>query len=269
MKNLHQLTGLAGVDQDETADARKWAKRFERPILIVALWIPVQWYLEAKGVLPRWASFLGDWVIWSVFVLETSVLTWLVKDKRAFLTKNWMNLLIIIAGLPVLWSDTPLIGVLRNLRLFVLIGLLLRVSRTVKEVLALNRLGGTLWFAVLVVISSGVIMSSIDPAIKTPWEGIWWAWVTITTVGYGDLVPSTHAGKLFAAFLMLIGVGLFSILTANLSAFFIGKSSRKEEIEVRYRLKDVQEKLNELEKKAVEQEEKLDAILKALKNPKL
>lgn len=63
------------------------------------------------------------------------------------------------------------------------------------------------------------MMAAIDPAINNIWDGMWWAWVTVTTVGYGDIVPVSGPGRILAGILMLIGMGLFSLFTANFSAF--------------------------------------------------
>ena len=77
----------------------------------------------------------------------------------------------------------------------------------------------------------GVLIYFIDPAVKTPWDGIWWAWETITTVGYGDIIPSTIWSRVLGITLMLMGVLLVSLLTANFSAYLISKSSEKMEKE--------------------------------------
>ena len=56
MRIVH-LLGIAGVDPQEQPDARLWAKRLEWPMLLVALWIPVQWYLgETQLITPMLAS---------------------------------------------------------------------------------------------------------------------------------------------------------------------------------------------------------------------
>jgi voltage-gated potassium channel len=74
-----------------------------------------------------------------------------------------------------------------------------------------------------------------DPNIPTPVAGIWWAWETITTVGYGDIVPVTFWGRILGVvlmlMLMLMGILIISLLTANFSAYFIDKRSRKIVIE--------------------------------------
>jgi voltage-gated potassium channel len=245
---LHHLAGLAGVAKNENPKARYWGKRFEWPMLLIAFWIPIQWYLGTKGLLPRFVAAIGDWTIWMFFVVETTVLTILTTDKLNHLKRNWMNLAIIAAGLPILWTNTPLAGLLRSLRLLLLIGILLRISRTVTSVLETNRLGSTLVFSLFVIVISGIIIASFDPGIQSVWDGIWWAWVTVTTVGYGDVVPQTGAGKFFASLLILLGVGLFSLLTANISAFLIGRDALKEEQEMRGRLRDIQDRLEHIEK---------------------
>jgi len=224
--------GIAGVDPLENEVARRWATRFELPMLFVVLWIPIQWYMEVQGVVGHPASRLGDWVIWLTFVVETTTLTLLVNDWRIYLRQNWMNLLIILVGLPLIWDITPYAALLRSLRLLLLVSFLVRFSSTLREVLAHNRLGTTLAVSLVVIVMAGLLMSAIDPSVSTPWDGIWWAWVTVTTVGYGDIVPTTAAGKLFGSLLILLGVGLFSLMTASFSSFFIGRDVTKVEQEI-------------------------------------
>jgi len=220
------------VSPAENELARRWGARLELPMVFVVLWIPIQWYLEVRGLISYQASRSGDWAVWLTFLVETSVLLSLVDDKRTYLLHNWMNPLIIIAGLPLVWNITPLAGLLRSLRLLLLVSLLLRFSSTLRGILAHNRLGTTLAISLVVIILAGMLMAAIEPTVNTVWDGIWWAWVTVTTVGYGDIVPATPAGKLFGALLILLGVGLFSLMTASFSSFFIGRDVSKVEQEI-------------------------------------
>lgn len=52
-------------------------------------------------------------------------------------------------------------------------------------------------------------------------DGLWWAFVTATTVGYGDLSPVTDVGRIIAALLMLVGIGLIGSLTSSITSFFL------------------------------------------------
>ncbi len=228
MRIIH-LLGIAGVEPHEQHAARLWARRLEWPMLLVALWIPVQWYLEETQAIGPMLARVADWLIWLAFLVETVLLSTLVRNKREYLLRNWMNLAIIVGGLPVVWQYTPLIGLMRSLRLVLVIVLLARLSKTIRKLLSRHQLGTTLAVAFATMVLSGIIVSRIDPSIGTVWDGMWWAWVTMATVGYGDVVPHSGAGRLFGSLLILFGVVLLSLLTANLAAFFIGSDVEKVE----------------------------------------
>jgi voltage-gated potassium channel len=247
-----QLLGVTGVEPHECAEARLWARRLEWPLLAVVLWIPVQWYLEETGTITLQHGKIGDWVIWLMFLFETVLLASLVRDKVRYLRGNWMNLLIIVGGVPLLWHYTPLAGLLRSLRLVLVLVILLRLSKTLRILLVRHRLGMTLAVSLGVVVLSGIVVTRLDPSVGTVWDGMWWAWVTVATVGYGDIVPHNGAGRLFGAFLILLGVVLVSLLTANLSAFLIGGEVERVEREERREdvlLQDIAERLERIEQR--------------------
>ena len=196
-------------------------------MLLVALWIPLQWYLEEVQAIPTLLARTADWLVWLAFLIETALLSALVKDRRAYLSGNWMNLVIITGGMPFFWQFAPLVGLLRSFRLILVVVILARLSKSVRTLLSRHQLGNTLAVAFIAMVLSGVIVSRIDPSIGTVWDGMWWAWVTMATVGYGDVVPHSAAGRLFGSLLILFGVLLLSLLTANLAAFFIDTDVEK------------------------------------------
>ncbi len=255
------LLGIAGVAEHETAPARHWARRLEWPMVGVALWIVLQWYLEETGALSHDTARIADWLVWLAFLLETVILTAQVKDKRSYLFGNWLNLLIITAGFPYFWQFAPLIGLLRSVRLVLVVALLLRMSRSARKLLSQHKLGTTLIVAFFTMLLSGIIMSRIDPSVGDVWDGMWWAWVTMATVGYGDVVPHSGAGRLFASLVVLFGVVLISLLTANLAAFFIGSDVEKIEEEERESdrlLRDISARLARVEQLLEAQQNKRD-----------
>ena len=67
----------------------------------------------------------------------------------------------------------------------------------------------------------GYLFYISEPQVETFGDGIWWALVTITTVGYGDITPLTTLGRVVAGLLMLLGLGLIATITAIVSAKFI------------------------------------------------
>ena len=247
---INLLIGLRGVAADERPAARRWASYFELPMILLAIWILIEWYLSDKGIYPATLDRVTNWAIWLFFVLETVVLTALVKNKLRYLRSNWMNLLIISAGVPVLWGGGTYAAALRTLRLLLMFPLLLNTSATVRKILTRNYLGTTLLVALAFTLMSGVLIAGIDPAIETVWEGLWWAWVTVATVGYGDIVPQSVVGKVFGAIVILFGVGFFSLLTASFSAYFVSRGEieiEEEEFEEIYRLKDIVRRIEVME----------------------
>lgn len=247
---INLLIGLSGVATDERPAARRWASRFELPMILLALWILIEWYLRAKGMYPATLDRITDWSIWLFFMLETVVLASLVENKRRYLLGNWMNLLIICAGVPLLWGGAAYAAALRTLRLLLLLPLLLNTSAAVRKILMRNHLATTLLVALAFTLMSGLLIAGIDPSIENVWEGIWWAWVTVATVGFGDIVPQSAAGKAFAAVVILFGVGFFSLLTASFSAYFVSRGEmeiEEEEVEEIYRLKDIVRRIEAME----------------------
>lgn len=245
------MIGLAGVADHETPRAKRWGMFFEAPMLLLAIWIVAEWYLTAKDAYPiEWAAVTNR-VILVFFVVETLLLAFLVRDTKYYLRTNWMNLLIIVMGIPLLWHEQPYAGALRALRILLLFGILVEMSSTTRAMLRRNHIGLTLFVAAIIIIMAGTSMAAIDPAIETPWDGIWWAWVTVTTVGYGDIVPESPQGKFFGGLLMILGLGLFSLITASFSAFLIARE---------------EEELIEQEKEVVTEEERAIAKLERIEN---
>ncbi|MFC1649480.1 ion transporter [Patescibacteria group bacterium] len=121
-----------------------------------------------------------------------------------------------------------------------------------------NRGGTALYLVVFLIIlllefgSIMVIFSEIPNAyseINTAQEALWWSFVTITTVGYGDFVPVTLPGRLTGMLMMLVGVGLFGVLTGFLANAFVTPKENDEESEIKTLIKEVKELKQEIKKR--------------------
>lgn len=78
----------------------------------------------------------------------------------------------------------------------------------------------------------GVGFWLIDPNIHTLSDGLWLAFTTAATVGFGDVVPSTHASRAFSVVVVLLGLAVLSLVTASLSAIFVEKKVEDEERQI-------------------------------------
>jgi voltage-gated potassium channel len=75
------------------------------------------------------------------------------------------------------------------------------------------------------VVVFGVIERLVDPdTFDNVWLGMWWAMQTVTTVGYGDVVPGSTAGKVIAAFMMLGGLSLLAVVTGVITSGFVAQA---------------------------------------------
>ena len=87
----------------------------------------------------------------------------------------------------------------------------------------------------------------LESKITNLGDAVWWAIVTVTTVGYGDIYPVTIEGKIIASILMIVGIGILGVLIATLGACFI-ESRLKPKLNVEEESKKViNEKIRKLE----------------------
>ena len=168
----------------------------------------------------------ADNIICVFFLFDFALSLYRAPRKwKYFLTWGWLDLLSSVPALDAArWARLARIA--RLARVF----RAMRASRSVAQLLFRNR-GQSAAFAAallalfLIIGSSVAILhfetASKEPNIRTGDDAIWWAFTTITTVGYGDRFPTSTEGRIIAAILMTAGVGLFGAFSAALAAWFL------------------------------------------------
>ena len=96
-----------------------------------------------------------------------------------------------------------------------------------------KNLGYLVLLAAMATLAVGLLLFLVDSSIQSPLDGIWSAWVTMTHVGFGDVVPVSFVGRLLAAGLILFGLVWFSLFTALVSVALIGKNMDAMGVDVR------------------------------------
>jgi voltage-gated potassium channel len=149
------------------------------------------------------------------------------------------------------------------MRLFRIVVLLGRFKKNIDKFIKTNNFHYVLWITIITVILGALGISFSENKSFT--DGLWWSFVTVTTVGYGDISPITSTGRIIASILMLVGIGFIGMLTGTISTFFINKKSKK------YTYKDeiienIKSKLDEYENLSENDINDICSVLKSLKH---
>ena len=96
-----------------------------------------------------------------------------------------------------------------------------------KQVITRRGLLYSLVLCLLILSLGGVGFWLLEPRALTFSDGLWLAFTTAATVGYGDIVPSTHASRAFAVVVVLLGLAVLSLVTASVAAMFVETEERQ------------------------------------------
>jgi voltage-gated potassium channel len=205
--------------------AAQIAKRFELPILIASVLVIPVIVIEESHVSEGWKHFgvALNWVIWGAFAVEMIVMLTVVPFRARWLRENPLEVAIVVLTPPVLPASLQALRIFRLLRLL----RLMRVAQLSRRLFSLEGLRYVALLALLTVLGAGAAFAALEKHSST-WDGVWWAFTTMTTVGYGDKVPITVLGRTLAMAVMLVGIGFIAILTGAVAQRFL--SPQLEEI---------------------------------------
>ena len=170
------------------------------------------------------------------FLIDFVTTLWRTPNRgRYFMTWGWLDLL---SSIPTL--DFARWGRLARVARLARLLRALRATRLLAKAILRQRRQSTslaavmLAFLLIVGCSTAILQfeKDTDSKIKTAEDAIWWAFTTITTVGYGDLYPVSRGGRFIAIVLMTAGVGLFGVISATLAAWFLTAEEEQTDSEI-------------------------------------
>ena len=250
-----EKTPESGAPSIQGARFDAYADRADPVMLILALGFLVFWSVTSIGVdLPSMlVSVLHNLnrVIWVVFAVDLVVRVAIAERRLRFL---WTH------PADVLAVAVPMLRPLKILTVFT------SGSRLVTSRGALRTGQAVIVSAVLLIYIGAVAILNAergaDGAQITGFaDALWWALVTVTTVGYGDFAPVTGEGRVIAAALMVIGIALLGIVTASVAAWFVQLTSAAKDQREEASIAKNEREIKRLHKKIDGLEAKIDALL--------
>jgi voltage-gated potassium channel len=218
----------------EQTESGRVTHPFEPAVLVATLaMIPVL-IIERDSTSSGWLAFaqVANWMIWAIFAAELSFVLVVAERKRAALRAHWLDVALVLVSIPFygqILSSLRLARLVRLLRLVRAAVLIARALQAERRLTSTNVFRFAALGTVFLTVLAGAVQSTIDTGdFKSFWDGVWWAFVTVTTVGYGDVYPTSVAGRIVAIVVMFAGVAFLAVLTATIASYFV-KSERSEE----------------------------------------
>ncbi|MFF8275109.1 potassium channel family protein [Streptomyces lateritius] len=215
--------------KERTAQLR-WEARTRTPLLGLAVVFGIAYAVpivapDADAWVHRLCTHV-EWLVWGAFALDYAVRLVLAPAKSLFVRSHPLDLLAVLL---------PLVQPLRLLRVVSTLLLVGRRARMAPQITLTTYVAGAvvglMMFGSLAVLH--VERNAPDGNIRTLGDAVWWSFTTMTTVGYGDHAPTTGLGRVLAVGLMLSGIALLGVVTANIAAWFISRFDRDDAVERR------------------------------------
>ncbi|MBC8059383.1 MAG: potassium channel family protein [Clostridiaceae bacterium] len=215
--------------------------------------------------------YILDEIVLLVFTIDYFIRLFLADNKKLFFKKNIIDLIAILPFNSVFQAArifritklTKLLKILRIIKLLRAIIFLQKFKNKISPFLKTNNFQYVLWITMSTVAfgAMGMHLAEDKPIL----DSLWWSFVTITTVGYGDISPTTGPGRIIASILMLVGIGFIGMLTGTISTFFIGKKAetstfKDETMEI------IKGKLDDFNNLTFDEVEDICTVLRSFKN---
>ncbi|MDQ3311948.1 MAG: potassium channel family protein [Actinomycetota bacterium] len=179
---------------------------------------------------------IANVIVFLAFAIDYAVELSLSSDRRAFVRAEWLNGIIVLAsaiavvpvlapigGLRILRGVPAVRGVAGVVRILAIGG---AAARDVRQLVRRRAVTFACATAALTWLSAAAAFTlaedvGADGRLRSFTDALWWSAATITTVGYGDVAPTTVGGRLAGVVTMIVGISTFAVITARVAAFLV------------------------------------------------
>ncbi len=246
---LYRWIGMGGVPSHDNPQAYLWERRLHWLMIGVALLSIPAFLFESTHafVALRQLGLTLDAFILAAFVLELLWMLRVTRQRSLYLLRNWLDLLIIVAAAASLTGwEGEWIPLARLLRVTMVLLFLVRTLGSLRNLFSPTAMPYVLGLGAVTMAIAGAGFYWLEPTVESYGEGLWLAFTSGATVGYGDFVPTTTASRLFAALMVLVGYAILSMVTASIAAFFVGEDEKHLRREIHHDIKALREEVAQL-----------------------
>ena len=239
---------------------KKYFDLFMIALILSSVWILVH---EVKHPLPHWVDIYDLYVVTVIFIIEYLLRLWVYSDLHRMVLKEYdeakilgkrisyrkiarhflmskLSYILTPSAIIDLFAILPGYRPLRVLRIFILFRLfkLLRYTKSINQFVQVLvekkfELLTLLFLLLFIVVTAGIAIyvfeAHVNPEIHTLFDALYWALVTISTVGYGDIAPVTIQGRMISGVIIISGIAMISFVTSVIvSAFSVKLEELKE-----------------------------------------
>ncbi len=248
-RNYRVFIGMGGVPPYDNPEAYIWERHLHWVMVGVALLALPAFYLEVthrSGMLKVVGQVL-DGIVLAAFAAELGWMLYLTRQKLAYVMYNWLDLLIIFgAAISFFGIEGEWIPLARLLRLAYVSLLLARALGSLRKLYAPTAIPYLLGWGAVTLALAGAGFYWLEPTVHSYSQGLWLAFTTGATVGYGDIVPTTEASRIFAVVMVVLGFTILSVVTASLAAFFIGEEEKVLRHEMHQDIRELRKEVRDL-----------------------
>ncbi|WP_298501212.1 potassium channel family protein [uncultured Methanobrevibacter sp.] len=202
--------------------------------------------LHPSDLALRYSIFAFDLIVCVLLWIEFIYSYWHASDKKEYLKNNSMT---ILGMLPIDFIFFRALRIIKLIQLIKLFALARETEGKISKFLKQTYLDKIIFVMIIFVFSITVLIRIVDSNINDILTALWYTIVSMTSTGYGDIIPATNLGKLIGMIAMTGGILIFASITAVISSLYMSRISKDNHDELKSKIDELNSEIEKLNKK--------------------